>query len=197
MTLLDAAFAHPQGLAGRLGAMIMARSTKKRNLWTISLLDLQPGDHILEVGFGPGALIQEMATRVPEGFIAGVDASPLMVKQATRRNKESIQSKHVSLKEGSALTLPFEDNVFDLTLSANSIHIWPDQLTGVKEMYRVLKQGGKIALVVQPVWAKTDQEVKDIGADLLTWLSAAGFQQTRLEFKPMKPISSVCALGIK
>ncbi|GHO88411.1 class I SAM-dependent methyltransferase [Dictyobacter formicarum] len=197
MTLLDVAFAHPQGLAGRLGAMIMARFTKQRNLWTISLLDLQPGDHILEVGFGPGVLIQELATRVPEGFIAGVDASPLMVKQATRRNKESIQRKHVSLREGSALTLPFEDNLFDLTLSANSVHIWPDQLTGVKEMYRVLKKGGRIALVVQPVWAKTDQEVKDVGADLLTWLRNAGFQQTRLEFKTMKPIASVCALGIK
>ncbi|GLV53439.1 hypothetical protein KDH_02930 [Dictyobacter sp. S3.2.2.5] len=197
MTLLDAAFAHPQGLAGRLGAMIMAYMTRQRNLWTTSLLDLRPNDHILEVGFGPGALIREMAARVPEGFVAGVDASSLMVKQATRRNKKAIQSKHVALKEGSALTLPFEDNQFDVALSANSIQIWPDQLTGVKEMYRVLKRGGRVALILQPVWAKTDQEVKDIGAGLLSTLKHAGFQQTRLEFKSMKPVSTVCALGIK
>ncbi|GCE09914.1 class I SAM-dependent methyltransferase [Dictyobacter aurantiacus] len=197
MTLLDAAFAHPQGLAGRLGAMIMAYMTRQRNLWTISLLDLRPNDHILEVGFGPGALIQEMALRVPEGFVAGVDASSLMVRQATRRNKKAIQSKQVVLKEGSALTLPFEDNWFDVALSANSIQIWPDQLTGVKEMYRVLKRGGRVALILQPVWAKADQEVKDIGAGLLSTLKQAGFQQTRLEFKSMKPVSTVCALGIK
>lgn len=197
MKILDAAFAHPQGLAGRLGAMIMARLTTQRNLWTISLLHLHPEDHILEVGFGPGVLIQEMAKHVPKGRIAGIDASPLMVKQARRRNKKHIECGQVSLREGSALALPFEENVFDLVLAANSVQIWPDQLAGVKEMHRVLKNGGTIALVLQPVWAKTDQQVKEIGEDLLTLLASAGFHQARLEFKPMKPIASVCALGVK
>lgn len=98
MTFLDAAFAHPRGLAGRVGAMIMGRATKQRNQWTISLLDLHPETHILEVGFGPGALIQEIATQVPDGSIAGIDASPLMVKQATRRNNVHIKRNHVALR---------------------------------------------------------------------------------------------------
>ena len=97
----------------------------------------------------------------------------------------------------SALHLPFEDDFFDRALSANSIPFWPDRLAGVLEMHRVLKPGGMITLILQPVWAKTDDEVKKIGDDLVNLLKAANFQQTTLEFKQMKPISSVCALGFK
>jgi hypothetical protein len=64
----------------------------------------------------------------------------------------------------------------------------------VKEIRRVLKLGGMIAIILQPRWARTESEVKQIGAGLLALLSKVGFQQVRLEFKP---IASVCALDIK
>ncbi len=64
-------------------------------------------------------------------------------------------------------------------------------------MWRVLKSGGMIAIILQPRWARKESEVKEIGAGLVALLSKVGFQQVRLEFKPMKPIASVCALGIK
>lgn len=195
--ILDAAFAHPKGPLGRLGGLIMARSTGQRNEWTISLLNVEDDDRILEVGSGPGALIEALTARVRGGFIAGVDASPLMVQQASQRNALAIRTGQVEIKQGSAMALPFGDMLFDKALSANSVHIWPDKLSGVMEMRRVLKPGGVIALVVQPVWAKTESEVKEIGAELVDVLLAAGFQRTRLEFKPMKPIASVCSLGIK
>ena len=67
----------------------------------------------------------------------------------------------------------------------------------MKEMQRVLQPGGVIAIILQPVWARTGSEVKEIGAGLVELLSKVGFRQTRLEFKPLKPIASVCALGIK
>ncbi len=120
-----------------------------------------------------------------------------MVKQASRRNALAIRTGQVEIQQGSALVLPFEDSRFDKALSANSVPFWPDRLAGVKEMRRVLKPGGTAALILQPVWAKTESEVKAIGVDLLEVLEAAGFQQTRLEFKSMKPIASVCALGSK
>lgn len=197
MSLRDAAFAHPRGLPGRLGAMIMGRMTGQRNQWTISLLNIQHDDHILEVGAGPGALVKAILEQFPGSFITGLDMSPLMVQIAGRRLEKRMQSGHVLLREGSALSLPFDDASFDKAVSCNSVQLWPDQFVGVKEMYRVLKPGGLIALVLQPIWAKTDDEVKQIGAELVDLLNRASFQQTRLEFKPMRPISSVCALGIK
>jgi ubiquinone/menaquinone biosynthesis C-methylase UbiE len=197
MNMLDAAFAHPLGLLGRLGGMIMARSSGLRNEWIISLLDVQHDDRILEVGFGPGVVIQFLATKAPEGFIAGIDASPLMVQQASKLNAQAIRDGHVHLQQGSALALPYEDASFSTALTINSVQIWPDSLAGVKEMQRVLKPGGLIALALQPVWVREDSEVKKIGADLVTLLDKTGFLQTRLEFKPMKPMACVCALGIK
>jgi hypothetical protein len=69
--VLDAAFGHPRGPLGRLGGVIMARSTRQRNEWTLSLLDIQRADHVLEVGCGPGALIQALTARVTEGLVTG------------------------------------------------------------------------------------------------------------------------------
>jgi len=80
MNVLDATFGHPRGLLGRLGGVIMARSTRQRNAWTVSLLDIGHDDRILEVGFGPGALIQALAARAAEGFVVGVDLSPKMLQ---------------------------------------------------------------------------------------------------------------------
>jgi ubiquinone/menaquinone biosynthesis C-methylase UbiE len=197
MKLLDDAFAHPRGLLGQLGGVIMACSTRLRNQWTLSLLTIQPSEQILEVGFGPGTLIEEMATKITKGRIVGIDMSPLMLEQASKRNAVAIREGRVSLQYGSALALPFADGTFDKALSANSIHIWSDQLAGIKEMRRVLKPGGELVIVLQPVWARTDDEVKSIGEDLVKLLTQVGLRHTRLEFKPMKPKSSVCVLGIK
>jgi hypothetical protein len=54
-----------------------------------------------------------------------------------------------------------------------------------------------IALVLQPRWFRTESDVKQIGEGLVSLLSQVSFQQARLEFKPMKPIASVCALGAR
>ena len=64
-------------------------------------------------------------------------------------------------------------------------------------MQRVLRPGGVIALILQPHWVRTESDVKQIGEGLVALLSQVGFQQARLEFKPMKPIASVCALGTR
>ena len=195
--VLDAAFGHPRGPLGRLGGAIMARSTRQRNEWTLSLLDIQRDDRVLEVGCGPGALIQALAARVTEGLVAGIDPSPTMLRQASKRNAQAIREGRVRLQLGSATALSFEEALFDKALSANSLPFWPDQEAGGKEMWRVLQPWGVIAIILQPRWARTEREVKQIGEGLVALLSTVGFQEARLEFKPMKPVASVCALGIK
>jgi ubiquinone/menaquinone biosynthesis C-methylase UbiE len=197
MKILDAAFAHPRGLLGRLGGMIMGRGSAERNAWTIAQLTVHPSDRCLDVGCGPGALIHALAKYTFDGLVAGIDTSPLMLMQATRRNAQLIQRGRVQLQRASALALPFADATFDIALSANSVQLWPNQLAGVTEMRRVLKPGGQIAIVLQPVWVKTNEEVKALGEDLLQLLSTTGFHATRCEFRAMKPIDSVCALAVR
>ncbi len=102
----------------------------------------------------------------------------------------------VPLLTGSLFVLPVMP-VFDKALTINSVQIWPDSFAGIKEIQRVLKSGRLINIALQPVWEKTESGVRKIGEDLVELLERAGFQQTRLEFKAMKPMACVCALGVK
>ena len=71
-------FVRPHGFAGRLAGWEMALrpSNRKRNRWAVGLLDVQPQDHILEIGFGPGLAIRELARRATDGFVLGIPTTP-------------------------------------------------------------------------------------------------------------------------
>src|SRR5919106_1309247 len=91
-SLLMRMFGRPQGILGRLGGLIMARTNREFVYEVIDLLDIQPNDQVLEVGFGPGVGIQRLARLAAAGYIAGVDHSEAMVKQATARNVTAIEA---------------------------------------------------------------------------------------------------------
>jgi hypothetical protein len=60
-------FGRPRGVLGRLGGVIMARMNQQCAAWVIDLLEVQPHDRILEVGFGPGVGIELLAKAASEG----------------------------------------------------------------------------------------------------------------------------------
>jgi ubiquinone/menaquinone biosynthesis C-methylase UbiE len=143
--LLLRTFGQPKGVLGRLGGVIMARSNRACAQWVISLLDVGPQDWVLEVGFGPGVAI-ELLARVPGRHVAGVDPSLEMVAQAVVRNATALASGSVELRHGTVDRLPFADATFDKVLAINSVQVWPDAVAGLRELGRVLKPGGRIAL---------------------------------------------------
>lgn len=128
----------------------MARTNRKCAAWIIDLLDVQPSDKVLEIGFGPGVGIQLLTSSASAGYVAGVDASKEMVTQATTRNKKAIECGRVDLRHGSVASLPFADNTFDKALAINSMQVWPDAVAGLREMRRAIKRGGEIALGFTP-----------------------------------------------
>jgi trans-aconitate methyltransferase len=81
-------FGRPTGMLGKLGGIIMARVNAPFARCVIRLLDVQPRDKVLEIGFGPGVGIQLLAKSAPEGRVAGVDCSREMVEQASARNAD-------------------------------------------------------------------------------------------------------------
>ena len=143
-------FGRPRGALGRLGGVIMARSNAAIARSVISLLDVHPGDQVLEVGFGPGVGIQLLAKAAPAGRVAGVDCSKDMVEQARARNAEAIASGGVDLRHGSVESLPFEASTFDAVLAINSMQVWPDAMAGLRELRRVVRPGGRVALGFTP-----------------------------------------------
>jgi SAM-dependent methyltransferase len=94
-------FGHPQGAGGRVAGWVLAHrpSNRQRNSWAVSLLDVQPTDRILEIGFGPGLAIAELSRRIGDsGHVYGVDHSDVMLQTATRRNASAIAAGRVTLR---------------------------------------------------------------------------------------------------
>jgi ubiquinone/menaquinone biosynthesis C-methylase UbiE len=145
-SILMRAFGRPQGVLGRVGGIIMARMNRSIAVRTIALLDVQPHDRVLEVGFGPGVGIALLISVVSSGQVAGVDDSTEMVEQARARNAKAMKAGRVELQRGSVETLPFARETFDKALAINSMQVWPDAVTGLREIQRVLKPGGRVAL---------------------------------------------------
>lgn len=190
-------FAHPEGWVGRLVGVILAWKNRERNAWALSMLDIQPEDRVLEIGFGPGQAIQEATKLTPNGFVAGIDLSEVMVTQASQRNAAAIRSGHVLLQQGAESPLPFEDSKFTKAFAVNSIQFWSNPDAGLQEVKRVLKPGGRVAIIIQPMWAKTEGEVRAVGEKLESQLKQAGFRQVRLETRQIKPITALSGIGTK
>ncbi|WP_315785774.1 class I SAM-dependent methyltransferase [Fischerella sp. JS2] len=149
-SLLMQMFGRPQGILGRLGGFILARTKRDFTQWVIDLLEIQPDDKVLEVGFGPGVGIEILAAAVSTGYIAGVDYSKEMVEQAKARNAKAMETGLVQLQYGSVEKLPFADHTFDKALAINSMQVWTDAMAGLRSIRRVMKVGGKIALGFTP-----------------------------------------------
>jgi len=126
--------------------MIMARMNADCGAWVTELLEIGSRDSVLEVGFGPGVVIERVAALASAGTVAGIDQSLEMLEQARARNAAAVRNGRVDLRRGSVESLPFQDASFDKALAINSMQLWPDAVAGLREIKRVMKSGGRIAL---------------------------------------------------
>jgi SAM-dependent methyltransferase len=193
-------FGCPTGFWGDVAGKIMActPSNHDRLQWTLSLLDLQPDDRLLEIGFGPGFAIEQASKIVLEGFIAGIDHSDVMVRQASKRNARAIRDGRVVLQLGSAFKPPKFRESFNKIFTINSIHFWEQPIECLRKLRQLLIPGGLIAVTLQPRSRRaTDAMTNKIGQEIAMKLKMAGFSQVRLEMRQTKPVAVACALGIK
>lgn len=136
-----------KGMLGRVVAFIMARETFAINTRAIDALAVQPRDHVLDVGCGHGRSLTILAERASRGRVAGADPSELMVEIAVDRNRELVKAHRVDVAIAGADALPYADAAFDKVLCVHVIYFWQDLNVGFQEIARVLKPGGRLALV--------------------------------------------------
>jgi SAM-dependent methyltransferase len=137
-------FAHPSGWLGRIAGRIMLRTNKQDDV--VGVLDVQPGDDVLELGYGPGGLIRLLAERTDATSIRGVDPSPEMRDQASRHNRKAMRAGRVRLDLGTADRTGLPDASVDRVVSVNNIAIWPDLEAAVAELHRVIRPGGTVVI---------------------------------------------------
>jgi SAM-dependent methyltransferase len=193
-----AQFGRPTGLPGRMAGWVMAHrsSNRRRNAWAVSLLDVQRDDRVLEIGFGPGIAIRELARLAVDGYVCGLDHSEVMVREAVRRNAEAVRRGRVELRLGSVERVPAFEVPFDKILAVNALQFWDQPAEPLGELRRELSNGGRIAIAFQPRGpGASDQAATTRGQEIATALRDAGFSQVRLETLKLKP-AVVCALGV-
>jgi ubiquinone/menaquinone biosynthesis C-methylase UbiE len=179
-------FGRPRGVLGRLGGIIMARANADCGAWVTELLEVGANDSVLEVGFGPGVIIQRLSKLASAGHVAGIDPSREMVEQARARNAIGIKGGLVDLQRGSVESLPFDDNSFDKALAINSMQVWPDSNTGLTEIRRVMKPGASVAIGFTSYSGQQNKGLAEM-------LRAAGFEKTTVAEKD----NWFCALARK
>ena len=194
-----AQFARPHGLLGALAGWLMAHMPKRpHEAWLLELLEVRPGDAILEVGFGPGVTIAQLAERLADGRFSGVDPSPVMFRRARRRNARAIASGRVDLRAASASALPFADASFDKAASLNSIVFWDDVERALVELRRVLRPGGRMVHVVMPQWLKGDAAaIEGLAAAIAGAVECAGFRDVQRESRVTWPVRSVAVIATR
>jgi ubiquinone/menaquinone biosynthesis C-methylase UbiE len=168
--------------------MAQRRSNRQRNSWAVSLLEVQPADRVLEIGFGPGLAIADLAHRTAQGHVYGIDRSEVMVHQASRRNRAAIRAHRVELVHASVDQLPGFDEPLDAILAVNSVGFWADPAERLHDLRRLLRPGGRIALATQPrcPGATRDTTARD-AQGLQDLLTQAGFAQIRVETLELDP----------
>ena len=96
---------------------------------------------LLEVPVGTGILTMPLYQTLPQADITCLDYSSDMMGQAQEK-AERLHLENVTFRQGDVGALPFADGAFDIVLSLNGFHAFPDKEAAYREVFRVLKSGG-------------------------------------------------------
>lgn len=173
------------------------------NLLVKEILNPEMNDKILEIGFGSGKLIHEMAEIITEGIIEGIDFSDAMLNQASKVNKQYISAGIVKLTKGECNNLPYNNESFDKLCSVNTLYFLSEPDKCFQETFRVLKHGGKIV-----IGFRDDKQMNHLNLnrdifntyslnEVVELLTNSGFSNAQIVKKNGKWLMSYCAVATK
>ena len=134
-----------EAAARGLEAAYLTSDVVEQRVIVLGALGLEPGQHVLDIGCGPGLLLRDLALTVgPEGRAAGFDQSEPMLAVARRRCEDLPQT---SFEQGDAARLPYPDASFDAVVTTQVYEYVPDIPGALAEARRVLRPGGRLAVL--------------------------------------------------
>jgi clan AA aspartic protease len=111
----------------------------------LDLMRIEPTDNVLDAGCGAGWLSRRLSELVPEGRVVGMDISDEMVRRARRL---SVELDNTMFIVGGVDAIPWDANFFTRAISVESAYYWPDPARGIKEIFRVLREGGSAWILI-------------------------------------------------
>lgn len=139
----------PRGWVGRLHIWLMNRRHAGLTAWGLGHVRIEPAFAILDVGCGGGKAVERLAALASQGRVYGVDYSAASVAAASSANARAIAGGRVEIRQASVSSLPFDENTFDLVSAVESHYYWPDPIADLREIRRVLKPGGHLAIIAE------------------------------------------------
>jgi ubiquinone/menaquinone biosynthesis C-methylase UbiE len=153
----------------------MARQHAPETDWSLDLLDVMPGDRVLELGCGAGRGLALAIDRAHAGSITGVDLSTTMLRAAARRNRAALRAGTLRLVRADISALPFAPASVDKVFSIHTFYFWPTQHDTLTDLVRLLAGGGKLVVtfataetlpsgerVSWPLHERAEQLVRDL-----------------------------------
>lgn len=172
----------PHGEMGKEVGEKMNESNRLINQFAIEALEVTDNDHVLEIGMGNGYFAKDILSRAANIRYSGGDISPLMIEEARRLNKISVEKGKAEFLLFDGKLLPWKDKAFQKMITVNTIYFWEDVPGMLKEIYRVLCPGGKLVIGLREKKIMAQYPFTKYGFnmfsenDLNTLLTGNGFQ---------------------
>jgi ubiquinone/menaquinone biosynthesis C-methylase UbiE len=118
--------------------------------WALEVLNTGPSDVVLEVGCGAGILAGRIARTLVSGKLIALDRSEAMIKLASKRNRELLESGKIEFMNKAYAKADFPEKTFDKIIAFNVSLFWKDFAKELLLVHRQLKPGGQFFLFHQP-----------------------------------------------
>ncbi|WP_025141656.1 class I SAM-dependent methyltransferase [Pedobacter jeongneungensis] len=136
----------PEGEHGIKTGEMMHASNLGMTSSAIDALNLQNHDIVLEIGHGNGGHIAQLLSKAENLKYYGADISETIIAEAEKINQDLVDKGIVHFKLTDGSNLPFEDNQFNKIFTVNTIYFWSNPSEYLKEIKRVLKPNGVLAI---------------------------------------------------
>lgn len=166
------------------------------SLWAADLVERaapQAGERVLDVACGTGIVARLASERMGSGHVVGLDLNAAML--AVARSLPYSPGPAIEWHESSVLDMPFPNDVFDLCLCQLGLQFFPDRVAALREMHRVLRADGRLAVSVFS--AIEDTAVTKALADALDSRVAPGASAVKRSEHSLADIAELRRLAIE
>jgi len=185
----------PNGFVGSVMLRIMNVAHSGMNTWLIKHGDVYDGDIVLDIGCGGGKTLQTLSKMNPGGKIYGIDFSEQAIKDSIKTNKMDVANGKVIVKQASVSNIPYTDQFFDTITAFQTHYFWPDLANDVKEVFRVLKHGGKFIIMSELYKINYHMKAYRTTSEIEQLFESVGFQKIQIIQNARK--GCLCIIGMK